>query len=154
MDQDLKKQLKKFREIEPDESFLRKSRVLILSLEKEKRVIFFGSHVTAWAMSFAVVFLLILGYLFIPARSGQVPIASAEALNKELNAMNINIALSEVSYNNQINQTINKTLSAVTSNAALHLNPDILQSESLMMASMTVAGNGSQVDDLLNQVLQ
>lgn len=154
MEQNLREQLKRFRKIEPDQAFLRKSRVLILSLGKEKKINFFRSYVTAWAASFAVVFLLVLGYLFIPAQSGQVPIASAETLNKELNDMNVNITLSEVSYNNQINQTINNTLSAVVSNKAPHLNSDVLQSESQKITGAAGSSTSAEVNDLLNQVLQ
>ncbi len=153
MSQDLKKQLKRFRTIEPDESFLRGSKALIFSFEK-KRNFTVKTYLVAWAASFALVFLVILGYVFIPTRGNVLPLASAETLNRELADMNINITLQEVSYNNEVNQTINNAISAITSNKAPHLNGDVLQSESAKITSSTVTDQSSKIDNLLNQVLQ
>ena len=84
-----------------------------------------------------------------------VPIASAETLNNELNAMSINIALNEVTYNNQVNQTIDNAISAITSNKAPHLNAEVLESEGLKLsAGASSTSADSQINSLLNQISQ
>ena len=160
MNQNFQKQLKRLRAIEPDAAFLMKSRATILSFEKQRRFSMgMRMYMTAWAASFALVILLIGGFLFVPAlmtgKKVGVPIASAETLNKELNAMSINIALNEVTYNNQVNQTIDSAISAITSNKAPHLNSEVLESEgSKLSAGASSTSTDSQINDLLNQISQ
>ncbi len=69
--------------------------------------------------------------------------------------MSINIALNEVSYNNQVNQTIDNTITAITSNKAPHLNAEVLQSEGSKLATgVSVTSTDQQINDLLNQISQ
>ena len=158
MNRDFPKQLKRLSLIEPDAAFLAKSRATILSLERGGRV-GVRMYFTAWAASFALIALIVVGYafspLFIPGKSNGLPIASAETLNNELQGMSINIALNEVSYNNQVNQTIDNTITAITSNKAPHLNAEVLQSEGSKLATgVSVTSTDQQINDLLNQISQ
>ncbi len=160
MNQNFQKQLKRLRVIEPDAAFLAKSRATILSLEKQRGFSMgMRMYITAWAASFALIVLLMGGFLFVPAlmtgKKVGVPIASAETLNNELNAMSINIALNEVTYNNQVNQTIDNAISAITSNKAPHLNAEVLESEGLKLsAGASSTSADSQINSLLNQISQ
>ncbi len=158
MNRDFPKQLKRLSLIEPDAAFLAKSRATILSLERGGRV-GVRTYFTAWAASFALIALIVVGYafspLFVPGKSNSLPIASAETLNNELQGMSINIALNEVSYNNQVNQTIDNTITAITSNKAPHLNAEVLQSEgSKLTTGVSVTSTDQQINDLLNQISQ
>jgi hypothetical protein len=158
MNRDFPKQLKKLSLIEPDAAFLARSRATILSLERGGKV-GVRTYFTAWAVSFALIALIVVGYaflpLFMPGKSNSLPIASAETLNNELQNMSINIALNEVSYNNQVNQTIDNAITAITSNKAPHLNAEVLQSESSKLATgVSVTSTDQQINDLLNQISQ
>ncbi len=154
MNQDLIRQLKSLRNIEPDAGFLRKSRAVIVSHEKQKKF-GFGSYLAAWSVSFALVFLIILGYVFLPVKNEQIPVASAETLHNELDNMNVNITLKEISYNTEVNQTIDNTLSEIVTNKASHLNAGILESESSGLAGQgTTTSQSHQINQLLDQVLQ
>lgn len=154
MNQDLIKQLKKFREIEPDAEFLRKSRLTLLSYERQRKFSF-GSYLAAWSVSFALVFIIVLGYVFLPVKSEQIPVASAETLHSELDNMNVNITLKEINYNTEVNQTIDNTLSEIVTNKASHLNAGILESEgSGLVNQNATTSQSSQINQLLNQVLK
>lgn len=159
MNQNFPRQLKRLKNIEPDSAFLMRSRATILSLEKGGKRFFLGTYLTAGAASFALIALLILGVVFmpglVPGKKAGVPIASAETLNNELKGMSINIALGEVNYNNQVNQTIDNTITAITSNKAPHLNSEVLQSESSKLsAGVSATSTDSQINSLLNQISQ
>ncbi len=158
MNRDFPKQLKRLSSIEPDAAFLARSKATILSLERGGRV-GVRTYLAAWATSFALIVLLVVGYallpLFTPGRSNSLPIASAETLSNELQGMSINIALNEVSYNNQVSQTIDNTITAITSNKAPHLNTEVLQSEgSKLTTGVSATSTDEQINDLLNQISQ
>ncbi len=156
MSQDIIKQLKKLREIEPDGDFLNRSRSFIVSYEKPGTSVRLRSYFAAWAASFAVIFLIVLGYVFLPTKNNSLPIASAETLTNELQGMNVNLTLEEMSYNNEVNQTINSAISEITNNKAPHLNGGILQSESSKVDSASSVGSSqdSKINELLDQITQ
>ncbi len=150
MKNDILEQLKDLKRIAPDPDFAARTKRLILATSAPRRP--FGIF-AAWpkvALGAAVLAALVL-VIEAPGAPKAVPIASAEALNNEFTNLSINIELKQVSYNQDVNQTIASAISEITTNKLSHLNPAVLQAESAGL-NPGVPASDPKIDDLLNQV--
>ncbi len=145
-------QLKKFKSIGPDAHFAAGSRRTILALRKEQPVFtwpnfrFVGTLAGVLAVVAASVFMF-------SGNSATKAFASPEMLNQEFDNMNINIELQEISYRQNVSQTISSAITEISDNKLSHLNQDILKSESGGL-DLNVPDSGLQIDKLLDKVVQ
>jgi hypothetical protein len=98
----------------------------------------------------AVLFIAVI----LPGLPKTVPIASAEALSNEFNNLSVNIELRQITYNQNVNQTISSALTEITNNKLNHLNPAVLQSESSSVDPTAAPASNPQIDALLNQAAE
>jgi hypothetical protein len=154
MNQDILEQLKSLKAITPDADFAARTRRLILAFPvTEKRwPAFFNFSWTKVAFGTLAIVAVIVVTVILPGLPKTVPIASAEALSNEFNNLSVNIELRQITYNQNVNQTIASALAEITNNKLNHLNPAILQSESSSVDPTMSPVSNPQIDALLNQV--
>lgn len=150
MQNDIFEQLKDLRSVAPDADFAARTKRIILAEPRGRAVwptlvgwpkVVFGGLATAAVLLLAVI---------LPGMPKTVPIASAEALNNEFNGLSINIELQQISYNQNVNQTIASALSEITTNKLNHLNPAVIQAEGNSL-DPNLPASDPQIDALLNQ---
>ncbi len=145
--QKLLQQLHNLKTIEPSPAFREKSRGLILKIPPKTNYIEWRT--LSWAGITAMVLLI----LVIGSNLSKPVISSLDEnrLNKELNNLNINIQLQEISYQQKINQTIASALNEISDNDVRHLNKSLLETE-----QNNINANDSfnpEIDKLLNQII-
>jgi len=141
--------LKIFRGIVPDVVFSRNCRLAILS-QPEK------IFVWNWRLSLAVASLLVVlitGGWFNYSRPVLVATnLNTQALEGDLQNLNINIQLAKIEYYQQSKETVSLALQEISENQADHLDSSILESEKNQLKENS-ASPGENIDDLLNQIL-
>jgi hypothetical protein len=154
MNQDILEQLKSLKKIVPDAGFSARTRHIILAAPVAERAwpAFFGWAKLAFG-GLAVVAVLFIAVI-LPGLPKTVPIASAEALSNEFNNLSVNIELQQITYNQNVNQTISSALTEITNNKLNHLNPAVLQSESSSVDPTAVPASNPRIDALLNQAAE
>jgi len=83
----------------------------------------------------------------------QVSSASLDSqkLNQEFNNLSINIQLDEISYRQDVNQTIASALSEISGTNAKHLNSSILEKE---ISGLKINQNqNGEIDEMLESVM-
>ncbi len=106
-----------------------------------------------WASGFALAILVAAVSITNLNNSNQALAASLnpEKLTQEFNDLTINIELQNISYHQDVNQSIASALNEIGSNQAKHLNPDILQSEEQNLNLNS--GTNPKIDQLLNKII-
>ncbi len=154
MNDQIIRQLRKLRSIEPDSGFMSVSRRTILAFRKQEPIFAWPSFSFKLAGAFAgLVAVLITSIALFSGNSASTALASPEVLNKEFSSLNINVELQEIDYRQNVNQTITSAISEISSNKASHLNQDVLNSESNNL-DLNASGTDPQIDQLLNSVIQ
>lgn len=151
MNTDLIQQLKKLRAIEPDTMFVAHSRSAVLNYKKPSpRFVFTTPHFIGTAFAFAVFMLLIISFI---QRSSPVLSSSLNPknLSEEFENLSINIQLTEIKYNQTMNQTIASALTEISDTRTRHLNSSLLESEKDALESPNDYNN--DIDVLLDRVL-
>ncbi len=154
MNDQIIRQLRRLKSIEPDPSFVLGSRRSILAIKKQEPVFAFTWPNLRFVGAFAgLVAVLVTSIFLFSGKSAPSALASPEVLSKEFSNLNINIELQEIDYRQNVNQTITSAISEISDNKARHLNQDVLNSESNNL-NLDAAGSDPQIDQLLNSVIQ
>ena len=152
MNHDLIQKLNNLKPIAPDAVFVKKCRDALLSVRTKKSPVF-NWPVFVWSGAFAVLALAVSISVVLTAPKQAVSASlDPNKLNKEFNNLAINIQLQEISYRQNINQTITSALSEISDTNTKHLNKAILEKEKNDL-------NASQpqeqkIDELLETVIK
>ncbi len=152
MNDQIIKQLKRLRYIEPDAGFMSASRRSILAMRNHEPVSTWFNLRTAGIFAGLVAVLTTSIFLF-SSRSASTAMASPEVLNNEFTSLNINMELQQIDYRQNVNQTITSAISEISNSKASHLNKDVLNSESNGL-NLDASGTDPEIDQLLNSVIQ
>lgn len=145
----LVEKLRIFKEILPDLEYCRISKLTILAapLISQKTPIF------NWKLAFSLVSLLLvlisgslLHYL-----KPSAPNLRAQALETDLQNLNINIQLAKIEYYQKSGETVSLALKEISENQTSHLNPLILESEKNQLKEKS--STDEDIESLLNQLL-
>ncbi len=151
MQNDLKTQLKKFREIQPDPDFTRRSKSVIVALNPHPVVTGFRVPFSLfWAGAMAVV--LLVAVVIFPAKQ-QVSVSSLnpDRLAQELNTLDINVQLEQIKYYQTSNQEIALAINEIGDTRTHHLNSTLLESELENFETRTTTN--PEIDELLDEVI-
>lgn len=151
MNDQIIRQLKRLKAIEPNPGFTASSRRMILALEKEPAFVWSNFRL-AGALAGLVAVVAASVFLF-SGQSATTAFASPEMLNQEFNNMNVNIELREISYRQNVSQTISSAISEISTNKLSHLNQDVLNSESNGF-DLETSNTDPEIDQLLNKLIQ
>ncbi len=153
MNQYLLEKIKNLQAVEPEAAFKLNSRNLILSHKTKKPLFAFNFNWPVWAWSGAVAMAAILITITTAILSKPKEAFSssfdAQKLNKEFSDLNINLQLSEIKYQQKVDQAINSALTEITETQTKHLNASVLEKEE---SEMETQPSESQIDELLDQV--
>ncbi len=153
MDDQIIRQLKKLRAIEPEARFVSGSRRAILATRREAPASFwFGANLRLAGLMAGMVAVVAASVFLFSGSGASTALASPEDLNREFSTMNINVELKEIDYRQSVSQTVASALSEISDNKTRHLNENVLQSESDSLIEETPVAD-PQVDKLLNQVI-
>ncbi len=149
------KALRRFKTIEPEPTFARTSRALILETKKRNPLgaIFRLPRLAPVLYGGALILLLLTAsYLvFVPSKPVVSAAFSPENLTKELANLSINIELREVSYRQSANLAIASALTEIENTSVKHLNQTLLESEE---ENINLEGSvNPEIDELLNAVI-
>lgn len=156
MDKQLIKDLQILKRVKPDIEFVESTRAFIFATEPRK-VISWANLLKSqriWAYSFAVLILIVASFGLILNEGKDVHSASLDQnlLKEEFENFSINIHLQEISYRQDINQTIASALTEISDSRVNHLNRSILESEQNLINEAGME-RGSDIDELLNKVI-
>ena len=150
-------QLKKFRTIEPTETFRNKTLGLILQNRSRQAPDSAWVHRTpvfSWGWLWAPALASIILAVAVGGRLLSIKPAlssfNAEGLRSEFNGLDINIELKEISYRQEVSQEIASAIMEIGNNRTRHLSPSLLESEASNL-NLDAEG-GSQIDELLDQL--
>ncbi|TSA44282.1 hypothetical protein D4R51_04145 [bacterium] len=152
MNDQIIRQLKKLKAIEPDPHFVAGSRRMILAFNKQELVFAWPSLRMAGVFAGIIAVLTTSIFLF-SGNSASTALASPEDLNREFSNMNINIELKEIEYRQNVNQTIASAITEISNNNLSHLNQDILKSEGSGL-DLNAFNSDSRIDQLLDKIIQ
>lgn len=153
MHEEIIKQLKTLREINPDSGFVSRTRRNFSSpTSTPSRVIllFSWKYIGAFAMIIIMVFAIPL--FFMPEQT--LASLDSETISKEIHTLPINVQLEEIRYNDSVQNTISDAISEASNTDTSHLNTSLLEKEgssSLQTKNNEIEKN---VDDLLNEVIK
>lgn len=141
--------LKRLRQIQPEAEYGRLSKLAILGVPvlPQKRLSF------NWQLAFTVAGLLLVlisGSLIHNLKPG-APNLNAQALETELQNLNINIQLAKIEYSQKIDETVSLALKEISENQTSHFNPLILESEQDKLNAEP--SNNKEIEELLDQLL-
>jgi len=156
MKNDVTRQLKRFREIQPESQFQAHSKELILGTRQKVSLSYlFRNPLTVGSVAAVGAFALLLATVLI-TQTGNAPTLSsldkAGELDQELNELTISIQLKEISYQDSANQTIAAAIDEIIDGKARHLNQNILREEQELLGSFDENEN-EYVEGLLNHVI-
>jgi len=157
MHEEIIQQIKKLREIKPDEQFAKNSRGLILAAHKPAKIqIKLTWPVLTWGTIAAFCILIFVIYLSLSHTQNYSKILSSSLnqtkIEQELNDLTINIQLEQITYNQAINQTIASALNEISDTSYIkHLNRDILESEQKKLNDLNPPT--PDIDTMLNNVI-
>lgn len=153
----IKSQLKQLKAITPDRDFAARAKLQILGGERQTVVAAlprFSVSRSSWAwLGAGLSTALIAVVMMIPLAFPEQTYASlnVENIANEYGNLPINIQLKEISYEQNVNQTIATALTEVSDTKIKHLNTEILkteQAETLLPESST-----TDVDAMLQQIM-
>lgn len=147
---DLIKQLNKLKTITPDQGVAARGRALIFVAETPRRI----SPLFLWASAFALTLLIFSISLIRNFENSKANIAASlnpDQISQEFNNLSINIELKDITYRQDVNQTIASALTEIGTNQAQHLNPDVIQSEA--QGLNLDSGTNPQIDELLKTII-
>lgn len=157
----LQRQLKLLRAIEPDRDFALRAKMEILrTAPNETRGISLPSFIRtlrtpafAWSgfALTAVLIVVVVGTPILFPKPTMSASLSADTLLEEYNSLPINIQLKEISYDQTVNQTVSSAISEVSDTKTKHLNSELINSEANKVAP--VDATTSNVDSLLDQAI-
>lgn len=161
MHENLILQLKKLKAIEPNADFKTKSRRLLFAHTAipetaTKSAVF----AIPWRWNFAPIFgallIIVIGTIVLlsPSKTPAVASLNTENLTQELKDLTINIQLQDVSYTQNVNQTIASALTEISDIKTKHLSPSLLQSEEQGLDGTDSTDTQSAIDTLLNSVIK
>ncbi|MEK9194248.1 MAG: hypothetical protein AAB884_00320 [Patescibacteria group bacterium] len=142
--------------MKPDQSFVKKSRSLILG-ERNRRVFALPQFALprfafAWSGAFVVIFLVFaLGFLPQFLRKPSFSSLNASNLNQEFKNLSINIELRELSYQQTVSQAIASALTEISDNQTPHLSPSLLEAEKNGVNLEEFSD--PQINELLDQII-
>ncbi len=105
-----------------------------------------------FAVTAAVILVAVSG-LLLPSSPTISSSLDAKFLQEEFNDLNINIQLQEITYRQDINETISSALDEVSGTHISHLNPDILKSEEKLIDELQLENDGPRIDIMLDQII-
>lgn len=143
--------LNNLKEILPDADYSRQSKALIFAapLPPPEKSLFWNWRLVLTITSLFAV--LTIGYFsdyFIAA-----PQMNAQALETELQKLDINIQLAKIEYYQKTNQAVSLALGEASETKANHLNPLILEAEQKQMKMESPQEQNQKIDQLLEQLL-
>lgn len=157
MHQDIIKQLKKLRAVEPDAEFVRRSRSLLFREATPVLAAFPFASVTRrqWNMlGLAAGFALLMIAILSPFTLGDrhtLSALSAEAINREFDNLSINVQLEEMTFNENARDTIASAITEITDNKTQHLSSQLLETE---IESFDIpAEDSDEINELLREIL-
>lgn len=129
------------------------SRRLILATEFPKRNFFFAFR-PAFVGSFAVAVFAVFGIYLAGLSGGSNAVFASlnrEKIKKEIENVDIQIKIEEITYRQEVADTVASALTEITSDRASHLNKGILKNE----ADRADVNNGSngEIDELLQRAI-
>lgn len=149
--QDITEKLNSLRFIEPDAAFARTSKTLIFNSEPAVKTWSFP----VWRLaSSAVLATILLTFIFYQAVRPEPVLSSSfnpQSLAQEFKNLTINVQIQEISYRQEMNQTVSSALNEVKSTNASHLNQSILQSENSVLELQDSIN--PEIDKLLEKVI-
>lgn len=141
--------LKVFREIGPDPEYCRISKLTILAvpLISQKTPIF------NWKLAFSLagLLLVLISGSLLHYLKPSAPNLSAQALETDLQNLNINIQLAKIEYYQKSGEIVSLALKEISENQISHLNPLILESEKEQLEESSSINEN--IENLLNQLL-
>lgn len=151
MKQEIIYKLNKLKGIEPDPTFVKKCRFLILEKASQKPVLVLWPRLI-WIGALAGLLLIIaLPNLINRKQLNAASLNNVERLSREFNELTINIQLKEISYQQNINQAIASALTEISDTQVKHLNQSVLQEEN---NNFNVPDDQNQkINDLLDKVI-
>ncbi len=157
LQKDLQKKLNILKEIEPRESFVSQGRFLI-SLQPAAKA---NKKVSAWPwliFTGAFASLLLLANVFLDLTIAQPRLSlffNQNDLRNEFTKMALDLQLPEISYRQNIDDTILLALNEISDSQTNHLNTTLLQQEKGTLENNNNAASQSsgEIDALLEQVL-
>lgn len=157
----IKSQLKRLKAIEPDRDFvIRAKYAFISSMQPTHNTVhalprFANIRAMSWAWTGAgLTIALLLAVVAIPFAFPKPSLSaslSPDTLISEYGNLPINIQLKEITYGQDVNQTISSAITEVSDTKTKHLNSDVISSEA-KNASIEDP-SVKNVDSLLNQVI-
>lgn len=152
MEDNIIKQLKGLREMEPGGAFAASSRQAILATRQG-----FPFHIffqPVYAGSFAALILAVTLSLLLFSGRGSSAYASLDMddLQTELEELTISIKLDEIAYSESVNETVALALQEISNDGDVrHLNTNLLEAEQEMLK--LDSQDGGKIDALLDTVL-
>lgn len=145
--------LKNLKELRPDEIYSRQSKALIFAaplpqFQPEKSFFWNWRLVLTFAGLLAVLTVGRFNDYFIAA-----PQMNAQALETELQKMEINIQLAKIEYYQKTEQAISMALREASESQTNHLSPLILESEQTRLKMESPQKQNPAIEQLLNQLL-
>ncbi len=150
MDKNVISHLQKLKVVTPDSDFEAGTRRLVLAIHPTP----YRIPIWIWGVSFAAVLLAVISSgLLISSPPVISSSLDSELLRQEFNELGVNIHIKELTYQQDINQTITSALTEISNIQVSHLNPSILKSEEEQIRELEEEDGTSEIDVLLNQII-
>jgi len=152
------KQLKSLQTIEPDNGFVFRTRNLFVpatiatvNISPRPFSIFNWQYASAFALVLISV-IVIPFFMFTPEET--LASLDTQALTSEIHSLPINVQLEELKYNETAQETITTAVSEASNTDTNHLNTSLIRREGEIINAINEEEVETNVDDLLNQVIQ
>ncbi len=146
------KDLKLLKEIKPDESFINRTRNIVLVTTPHSRLV--PAWIAGLALAAVVLALIGSGILFSTHHPSISSSLNEDFLVKEFSELDINIQIDEITYSQDVHKTIASALNEISDSRTSHMNPSILEAEKEYINQLEDTGSKEkEINNLLNKVI-
>jgi hypothetical protein len=143
--------LKILKQVKPDNAFVKGTKNLILATKPHTK------HLPIWATSLALMsafILLITSGIIISNQNPTISSSLNESfLTEEFNDMDLNLQIEEITYSQDIHDTIASALNEISNSKTNHMNSSIIESENDYINQLENVENEEEINNLLNRVI-
>jgi hypothetical protein len=143
--------LKILKQVKPDNAFVKGTKSLILATKPHTK------HLPIWATSLALMsafILLITSGIIISNQNPTISSSLNESfLTEEFNDMDLNLQIEEITYSQDIHDTIASALNEISNSKTNHMNSSIIESENDYINQLENVENEEEINNLLNRVI-
>ena len=144
--------LKILKKVEPEPDFVKNTRHLVLTVKPHMQ--FAPIWVAGFALA-AIILAIISSKTFFAAKQPAISSSFNEnSLVEEFNEMSINLQIKEITYSQNIHNTIASALTEISDYRTNHMNTSVLEAEQKYINNkLEVVNDNEEIDALLNRVI-